>query len=589
MAARFLIAQANDEAILAQVEIQLAKVQMPRETSEVSGVAAFSTEPIITSRIGHLTLNVMGRLFDRQTYQGVTELTVGKLLPTAKAAMSLLLTEFWGSYVALMRTADGEASIFRDPSGALPCYLLRAGPITAAASDIGVLVAAGLLDPIVNWSIVDHQFRYPNQRLIETALEGVVELLPGFAFDFGDDVQDQRPIWSPGDFAARASAEADRSHALREAIDGTVSALASSRKLIVGVSGGLDSSILAASLADSEIPFECFTVATKEADGDERIHARRLCEALGLQLHEGIMSVEDVDPRRASAPHLPRPVGEPFVQSYDALARRAAQASEADTIVRGNGGDAVFCFMQTIWPLLDRLAVEGFGRGLYHTLNDTCRLTETKAIAVLRAAATARRRGRESSAARRDQRFLHEEGLYPKPLHAHPWLAGQAAELPGRSAHIEWITRVQRFTEGYARDATLELVCPLLAQPIVELCLTTPSWQWIEGGQNRAVARSAYVNKIPREILARTFKGGPDAFCIEIMESYRTILREHLLDGLLATNRVIDRTAVDHYLTSPGPLRDNGYLRVLALADAESWARHWTGARGDAIFSSGGS
>lgn len=242
MATRFLIVQAEHEGILARVQNRLAKVQMHREVPEVPGVAAFSNQPIITARTGTLTLNVLGELFDRHTYRGVAALTLGNLHTSSDAPIQHLLAEFWGSYVALTRTTDGEARIFRDPSGALPCYLVCAGPITAAASDIGVLVAAGLLDPVIDWRIVDHQFRYPNQRLVGTAFEGVVELLPGFAYKLRDDIHNQTPIWSPGYFAARATADADRPRALRETIDRTVSALARSRKPIVGISGGLDSS-----------------------------------------------------------------------------------------------------------------------------------------------------------------------------------------------------------------------------------------------------------------------------------------------------------------------------------------------------------
>lgn len=139
---------------------------------------------------------------------------------------------------------------------------------------------------------------------------------------------------------------------------------------------------------------------------------------------------------------------------------------------------------------------------------------------------------------------------------------------------------MQRFAEGYPRKENLELISPLLAQPIVELCLSIPTWQWIEGGINRSVARSAYRGAIPDDILFRTVKGGPDAFSIDILNRFRPTIRELLLDGLLSANGILDRVAVDRYLGMPGPFRDNGYLRLLALVDAEAWARHWVGATG---------
>jgi asparagine synthase (glutamine-hydrolysing) len=346
--------------------------------------------------------------------------------------------------------------------------------------------------------------------------------------------------------------------------------------MLVGVSGGLDSSIIAAALARAGCEPQCMTVATRHPEGDERDHARALCSALELPLHEAQFAAAHVDPRRPSGPAPPRPIGEPFLQSYDHLARGVADGQGIGTLFRGNGGDAVFCFMQNAIPIVDRLLVEGPRPALWKTVGDVCRMTESSLSTVLWAALRKAIAGPTSSANREDGRFLLPAAGSGSAHAGHPWLAPRRGVPPGRATHVQWVVRVQRFAEGNRHEADLDLICPLLAQPIIELCLSIPSWEWIAGGINRAAVRSAFADILPQSVLERTTKGGPDAFCIELLDAYRDVIREQLMDGLLAANGVIDRRAVERSLSYLGPPRDNDYLRLLALADAEAWVRHWS-------------
>src|SRR3546814_18791962 len=44
------------------------------------------------------------------------------------------------------------------------------------------------------------------------------------------------------------------------------------------------------------------------------------------------------------------------------------------------------------------------------------------------------------------------------------------------------------------------------------LCLSIPTWQWVRGGRDRAVARAAVADLIPALIAQRRTKGGPTGF-----------------------------------------------------------------------------
>ncbi|AKM08758.1 hypothetical protein AB433_00020 [Croceicoccus naphthovorans] len=51
-----------------------------------------------------------------------------------------------------------------------------------------------------------------------------------------------------------------------------------------------------------------------------------------------------------------------------------------------------------------------------------------------------------------------------------------------------------------------------MSQPLLEFCLGVPTWTWVTGGQNRALARAAFADLLPRSVLDRTSKAGPDSF-----------------------------------------------------------------------------
>lgn len=71
----------------------------------------------------------------------------------------------------------------------------------------------------------------------------------------------------------------------------------------------------------------------------------------------------------------------------------------------------------------------------------------------------------------------------------------------------------------------------------------------------------------------------PDSFAYEVMETNKRQVRELLLDGFLAERDLIDRRAIEEALRDDGPVKPLEHIRLAILAEAEVWARHWSGAR----------
>ncbi|PTS90575.1 hypothetical protein DBR17_01245 [Sphingomonas sp. HMWF008] len=368
---------------------------------------------------------------------------------------------------------------------------------------------------------------------------------------------------------------------LRRAIEQSVAAWTSRyRHPLLSVSGGLDSSIVAACLARSMREqfgkaASCITLYTDDPAGDEHDYARQLCAHFDLPLAECRYTLDAVDLDRALGAHLPRPAGRVEAQPYEAAHRAIAAQVGADAFFTGNGGDNVFGYSQSAAALADRALHEGPGAGAFATLRDICRQTGAGPLRVTRAAMRIARaapgyRWRASPA------LLHPEliGSLQELAFAHPWLEAPPGALPGKAAHIAGLLRAQVTLEP-DRSRIAPVVHPLLSQPVIETGLSIPSWQWRTGGRDRAVARDAFADRLPQPILNRKGKGTPDPFCGEIVARKRGALRGRLMDGQRPAHRLLDQDVIEETLQPERPTTGEENVRLLELANVEAWLSCW--------------
>lgn len=520
---------------------------------------------------------VIGQLFERKTSRRVTPAPgKGTAAPMARSPETLA-DNYWGSYLAIAG-GRSEAQVLRDPTGSMPCYMYMLEDSILLASDIGTLVAARVGPLQVDWDRLYEFLETPGVRRTATCIGSLDELPPGVIIRLGAQTRSERRVWTPSAFcgAERQIASIDAVGALREAVCATVAAIGREyRNIVVGISGGLDSSIVCAALAAADQRFTALTMYTDEPSGDERIYARLVAERTGAPLREHRYDVERIDLSRTASQHLPRPVGRPFMQEIERAYREDIAASGYDAIFTGNGGDNVFCYLHSAAPIIDRLRSAADRGGILSTFVDMCRITQCDIGTMARATLSLLFR-REPSAAPADRGLLDPDrrGAPASPLLT-PYL-DEACNLPGKRAHIDMLMRIQNHVEGYDRHDMPPTIPALLAQPIVETCLRISSWDWSRGGINRAVAREAFRDLLPETIIARRSKSGPESLTAALFDLWRRQLRDMLLGGALRDNRVIDVAAVEAAIDDPAVTRGQLLFRLLELAEAEAWARSWS-------------
>jgi asparagine synthase (glutamine-hydrolysing) len=543
--------------------------------------AVFATPPMKVLKVDQDRGVVLGTVFRRDGASGAIERFGAKDTDRiVKTGGQSLIEACWGGYVAFVGDGRaGAAHVLRDPSGAAPCFHAQRNGLSFVFSDLDLAADVGLIGGAIDWAFVAHHLAYPGLRVARTGLVGVSELLAGTRLSLGPAGETAiKCCWSPWTFAAadhssenpveaieRVGAEARR----------CVGAWASqSRSILLELSGGLDSSIVAACLSQAQADVRCFTFATPHPGADERTYAQGVADQIGVPLATVMLDAGQADVKRAWPWRLARPGINVLQRCVDDVVMDEARRVGAESVFTGGGGDSVFCYLDTAAPAADVLRKRGPGVAFARSVSDLAALHQ---CTVWRAAGLAMKKA-YAPALRSwplDRQFLSDEAC-ATPAQDHPWLPGPAGALPGKREQVASLMGLQSASDCNDRTEGAAVCHPLLSQPLVELCLSIPSWMWIAGGRNRALARDAFADALPPVIINRRTKGDFMGFNAHIFERQRGALRERLLGGNLAAQGVLDCGAIERLMAEPIRSRDKAFFRLLLLADMETWIGVWS-------------
>lgn len=492
-----------------------------------------------------------------------------------------ILNTHWGAFVAFRHGSDGSIRILRDPSGQLPCYFAADASGWTIASDIDLLAACSPCTLRIDWSEVEQALLFINHCSSTTPLTPVKELLPGTELIVDRHGARTEMIWSPWVYASEPITAPDDAVArLRDAFEEVHQSLAKvhSRPLIT-ISGGLDSSIVATQIADGSGEQALLTFYTEDDQmGDERHYARIVARACAAPLKDAPYLMPDFDVFLRNEMILPRPTRRNMGALVNMRILDQAFLGGNALILGGHGGDNIFHVSAPAYALRDRLTEGASLAELSQTIRDVGKVASASPAELARHAfqvLSRHWRGKRASSWRGTRSFLAPHAKrYDAPIQLHPWLDAPTHARPGTIAHIASLISAHTYSERFHRSCSVTNLSPLLMAPIVEACLAIPSWLWCLDGKDRAIARLAAA-RLPPEIATRVSKGTPSRVHAKFFETFAQNISEFLCEGLLAQHRIIDTVAVRNYCDRPPPVQDHDFLRLIEIADAEIWCRHW--------------
>ena len=496
-----------------------------------------------------------------------------------------LVRNFWGGYVALLtdrRAGCGYA--IRDCSGKIPCYSRRFRDVTIVFADVNDLAPLELPAAAVNWEYLA-AFIYSSQLQVRAcAFKETQEVLAGECLRVQGRSACQSVLWDPRTICRQRWIDRyeDAVVELRDVAQKCIDAWAQRNDpKLLGLSGGFDSAVVLGCLTRSPTRplITCLHQYPAASHEDERKYARAAAARAGLELLEVPMAAaaDCFDSRLLRAPKTPKPAVAALFRLLEIdLINRIAEETGARALWTGQGGDHIFLQITAALSAGDYLDTRGLRPGLIAAVHDAARLSRQPYWFVLESAFSRRRNaGAGSKSLARAPHFVNPAAL-PAEINqyvSHPW-AADAEDLPlGKQMQIRFLAEVANRHRPIGRLERAPQHHPLLSQLLMQVCLQIPTYHLLRGGRDRALAREAFADRVPWQILRRRDKGSIVMHATDMIRQSEPFVRELLLGGVLADAGVLIRKDLEPYLVKGNPFREEHLPPLLACIAAEVWAR----------------
>lgn len=485
-----------------------------------------------------------------------------------------------GMFALFLATPRG-CYVARDRLGIKPLYRLTTPAGVYFASEIRALRAVPSAPPAQTEAsrVSDYfVFRYvPEPR---TAFVGIDRVPAGHLIRLDANGEQARRYWRLEQPAPYAGSFADAVAECRSRLQGVVAAhLMSERPLGVFLSGGLDSSVLAALAVQSAgSRVHLLTAAFPDSDRDETEHARRVAEHLGAPHHVLPIPRLDLDTWRHAVAALEDLVSEPAAIPLWLLSRLARDSMTVAFL--GEGSDEVHLGYSVFARLRSRAARRRWARFLpwppmRGRWADRLGWPAEDEFGFLARFTNLTLPPEDFPA------FL--PGLPPPPQRLRDRIEELTARLPGPPALRDRVFRL----EGWMKDDLLTKVdkttmawgiearVPYLDHTYVEWSLTLPVSFALRGGRTKAVLRAVAEDLLPAAITSRKQHG----FLLPLARFLDLLPRQEMLE-MLRSREALWRTAFEAPPIEAHLLRfERGDLGaapfLFQLLQGELWRRTW--------------
>jgi len=518
---------------------------------------------------------VFGRLFERTCVGGRSSL-VRCITPSAAQALvsggsDVLMSRYWGRYIAFIRAGSGW-SVTADPTSSVPCFHATRGGLTMVFSH---LEACDFLDRsrfTVNYGFLSRLLAYDRIQTGETGLNEVRELAGGETLTVTAQGCSAARSWDPFRIAREhitpglPEAAGLLYHATRDVV---AAWQASSDETLISLSGGLDSAIVLSCLCDAGRGADITAVHHYLGDADlpETGFAREAARLAGCAFH-----LVGINPGH----RLPDPDGHPLsarpFRQYlgSGIASQLGNHPERPgaAIFTGQGGDHLFLKTQSPLGFSDYVRHHGPGPGLLRELVHASRLSGQSALSVLHTHFTGRNPYSGSPSADPHRLQRNENSLDPSP-HAKKVARGKLEQ-------VRRLPHLFQLREPLIRSDFVDIVHPLISQPLVELCLRLPVYVLAAGGISRGLARLAFKGRIPDAVRLRMTKGSASGHFSDLLAANAAMLESVLSRGALVSSGLLSDGDFRPLLARNSHRVSGQAGRLLVFYTVEAWLRRWS-------------
>ncbi|MBS0422005.1 MAG: hypothetical protein JSR66_30145 [Proteobacteria bacterium] len=486
--------------------------------------------------------------------------------------------------MALLKDSEKRQSYaIRDCSGKLPCYYTRHHDVTILFADVADLAPLQLSPFTINWEYLA-AFIYSSQMQVRACgFKEITEVLAGEYLQIRGDGVRQSILWDPREICRETPIDTyeDAVAELRSVTQRCIDAWAHTyNSILLSLSGGFDSAAVLGCLHHSPVrpDIACVHQFTAAAHDDERRYARFAAERAGVPLTEILMDeASGFDARLLAGPQTLKPTV-PGLSRFLEIEKinRVADAAGARILWTGQGGDHIFLQTADFSSARDYRVTRGIRRGLISAVRDAAKVSRQPYWSVLTSALRPAQRTVRSLTQLASTSYFVTTSALPQNADeyvSHPWTTDADDLPPGKRMQIRFLAEVINRHRPLPHLERAAQHHPLMSQPLIETCLRIPTYLLIRGGRERALARDAFADRLPPQILRRRDKGSIVSYTTEMLRRGEPFVRDVLLNGVLASSGIIAPDQLEPYIMRGQPFREEYLLPILACLAAEMWLR----------------
>ena len=540
--------------------------------------------------LNHCDGIILGTLFRKAAY------TTGDIIITSLGASEAnaihstegqaLTDEFWGNYVSILYYKN-KLLIGRDCTGQALCFTTSYKDVFVAFSHMDALPFAEHINKEINWNCIISYLQRNLSPYSETGLLGVKELAAGEYIEIDNENNEERSrirSWKPETFI---NAPIDTIDEAKDLLRDTIlyctkSYSLSYNNIILLLSGGLDSSILLASLQRNKY-FEqliAFHLSSTAGDVTELHFAEAIASRYDVTLvtdetKQG--SIEGVIDRPQSLYPLPTSYGvDKSNEEYKLL--RIARSHGITGIFSGRGGDQIFFKRPEIAGIYDYALRYGWGLKYLNIALDSSRLTKQSLWRVIQLA----EKNKNSTPVLESQQkneFLSRNVIKDDEkvdiYNSHPWFSSGELFPYGKHSQLQQFLGFGSFrSREHEQDHEIDHVHPFIAQPLMETVLRIPSFFLLYNGRKRGLAREVFRYDLPLEIYHREDKAYAGKFAYNQIINNLSFFRRYLLDGYLISAGILDKELLEKSLNENAVKLELVGGKILGILRLEKWLRN---------------
>ena len=496
--------------------------------------------------------------------------------------------------IALWDRPRRRLVLARDRMGVKPLYLAETADGLAFASEVRSLVSAGLVRPRLDPAAAELFMAWGYVPGPATLFAGVRKLPPASRLVYADGrVAEEREYWSPWEEPpAGGSWEEDGDRLLELLRSATRARMVSDVPLGVMLSGGLDSSLIAALMTEvSERPVQTFSIGfAEDAAANELAEARHVARRLGTDHHELETSALDhPDLLDEALLHMEEPIADLSCVGLLLLSRLARET--VTVTLSGQGADELLGGYRKhqiahAADLLGRVPPARAAVALAARLGapESTRARGLRALATTdpaeRMLAMSRvLQPRERAALLRPE--LRRETDVAEPLRAHADLAGRSAltQTLYLDTRLALVDKLLLYFDKMSMATSLEVRVPFMDHDVVSFCLALPDSRKVRLGNRKELLKRVAHGLVDDEIVDRRKRGFfRSALGAWLNAQQDGVLAETLLDPRTADRGLFREAEVKRLLELAGKGDIKADERLFCVFLLERWMREWVDA-----------